>query len=52
MIAEIQSTIAAEKEKIRRRCRAEIKGTFGSYARSDFHLQRAMNPPIGSGQAR
>ena len=37
MIAEIQSTIAAEKDEIRRRYRAEIKGIFGSYARGDFH---------------
>ena len=37
MIAEIQNTIAAEKNEIRRRYRAEIKGIFGSYARGDFH---------------
>ena len=36
MIAEIQNTIAAEKDEIRRRYRAEIKGIFGSYARGDF----------------
>ena len=37
MIAEIQNTIIAEKDEIRRRYRAEIKGIFGSYARGDFH---------------
>ena len=37
MIAEIQSTITAEKDEIRRSYRAEIKGIFGSYARGDFH---------------
>ena len=35
MIAEIQNTIAAEKDEIHRRYRAEIKGIFGSYARGD-----------------
>ena len=37
MIAEIQSTIATEKDEIRRRFKAEIKGIFGSYGRGDFH---------------
>lgn len=37
MIARIQSTIATEKDEIRRRFRAEIKGIFGSYGRGDFH---------------
>ena len=37
MIAEIQNTIAAEQDEIRRKYRAEIKGIFGSYARGDFH---------------
>ena len=32
-----KNTIAAEKDEIRRRYRAEIKGIFGSYARGDFH---------------
>lgn len=37
MIANIQSAIATEKDEIRRRYKAEIKGIFGSYARGDFH---------------
>ena len=43
MIAEIQSTIAAEKDEIRRRYRAEIKGIFGSYARGDFHADSDLD---------
>ena len=43
MIAEIQSTIAAEKDEIRRRYRAEIKGIFGSYARGDFHANSDLD---------
>ena len=43
MIAEIQSTIAAEKDKIRRRYKAEIKGIFGSYARGDFHADSDLD---------
>lgn len=43
MIAEIQSTIAAEAEEIRRRYRAEIKGIFGSYARGDFHADSDLD---------
>ena len=39
MIAEIQGTIAADTDEIRRRYRAEIKGIFGSYARGDFHAE-------------
>ena len=37
MIAEIQNTIAAEKDEIRRKYKAEVKGIFGSYARGEFH---------------
>ena len=43
MIAEIQSTIAAEKDEIRRKYRAEIKGIFGSYARGDFHADSDLD---------
>ena len=43
MIAEIQSTIAAEKDEIRRKYRAEIKGIFGSYARGDFHTDSDLD---------
>ena len=43
MIAEIQSTIAGEKDEIRRRYRAEIKGIFGSYARGDFHADSDLD---------
>ena len=43
MITEIQSTIAAEKDEIRRRYRAEIKGIFGSYARGDFHADSDLD---------
>lgn len=43
MIVEIQSTIAAEKDEIRRRYRAEIKGIFGSYARGDFHADSDLD---------
>ena len=43
MIAEIQNTIAAEKDKIRRRYMAEIKGIFGSYARGDFHADSDLD---------
>ena len=43
MIAEIQSTIAAEKDEIRRSYRAEIKGIFGSYARGDFHADSDLD---------
>ncbi|RKU10649.1 DNA polymerase subunit beta [Candidatus Poribacteria bacterium] len=43
MIAEIQNTIASEKDEIRRRYRAEIKGIFGSYARGDFHADSDLD---------
>lgn len=43
MIAEIQNTIIAEKDEIRRRYRAEIKGIFGSYARGDFHADSDLD---------
>ena len=43
MIEDIQNTIAAEKEEIRRRYRAEIKGIFGSYARGDFHADSDLD---------
>ena len=43
MIAEIQNTIAAEKDEIRRRYKAEIKGIFGSYARGDFHAESDLD---------
>ena len=43
MIAEIQNTIAAEKDEIRRRYKAEIKGIFGSYARGDFHADSDLD---------
>ena len=43
MIAEIQSTIAAEKDEIRRNYRAEIKGIFGSYARGDFRADSDLD---------
>ena len=43
MIAEIQNTIIAEKDKIRRKYRAEIKGIFGSYARGDFHADSDLD---------
>ena len=43
MIAEIQNTIASEKDEIRRRYKAEIKGIFGSYARGDFHADSDLD---------
>ena len=43
MIKEIQNTIAAEKDEIRRKYRAEIKGIFGSYARGDFHADSDLD---------
>ena len=43
MIAEIQNTIAAEKDEIRQRYKAEIKGIFGSYARGDFHADSDLD---------
>ena len=43
MIEEIQNTIAAEKDEIRRKYRAEIKGIFGSYARGDFHADSDLD---------
>ena len=43
MIAEIQSTITAEKDEIRRSYRAEIRGIFGSYARGDFHADSDLD---------
>ena len=43
MIAGIQNTIAAEKDEIRWRYRAEIKGIFGSYARGDFHADSDLD---------
>ena len=43
MIVEIQNTIAAEKDEIRRKYRAEIKGIFGSYARGDFHTDSDLD---------
>lgn len=43
MIAEIQNTIIAEKDEIRRKYRAEIKGIFGSYARGDFHADSDLD---------
>lgn len=43
MIAEIQNTIAAQKDEIRQRYRAEIKGIFGSYARGDFHADSDLD---------
>ena len=43
MIAEIQNTIATEKDEIRRRYRAEIKGIFGSYARGDFDMDSDLD---------
>ena len=43
MIEDIQNTIAAEKDEIRRKYRAEIKGIFGSYARGDFHADSDLD---------
>ena len=43
MIEEIQNTIAAEKDEIRGRYKAEIKGIFGSYARGDFHADSDLD---------
>lgn len=43
MIAEIQGTIVAEKDEIRRRYRAEIKGIFDSYARGDFRADSDLD---------
>ena len=36
MIDDIEKTITREKDEIRRRYKAEVKGIFGSYARGDF----------------
>lgn len=43
MIEEIQKTIAREKDEIRHRYKAEIKGIFGSYARGDFHADSDLD---------
>lgn len=43
MVEEIQKIIAAEKEEIRRKYKAEIKGIFGSYARGDFHADSDLD---------
>ena len=36
MIANIEKIIAKEKDEIRQRYKADIKGIFGSYARGEF----------------
>ena len=43
MIAEIQGTIAAQKDESRRSFTAEIQGIFGSYARGDIHGDRDLD---------
>ena len=43
MIEDIQKKIAEEKDEIRRRYRAEIKGIFGSYARGEFHTDSDLD---------
>lgn len=36
-ITDIQKALASDKDRIRQRYKAEVKGIFGSYARGDFH---------------
>ena len=37
MIANLRRTIVEKQDVIRQKYKAEIKGIFGSYVRSDFH---------------
>ena len=43
MIGNIEKTIAREKDEIRRRYKADIKGIFGSYARGEFGADRDLD---------
>ena len=42
-LAEIQKTLAASKDEIRREYKAEIRGIFGSYARGDVHADSDLD---------
>lgn len=43
MIAAIEKIVAEERDEIRRKYKAEIKGVFGSYARGDFHAESDLD---------
>ena len=43
MIEDVEKTIAREKDEIRRRYKADIKGIFGSYARGDFRADSDLD---------
>ena len=43
MIEDVDKTIAREKDEIRRRYKAEVKGIFGSYARGDFRADSDLD---------
>ena len=43
MIAKLKKTIVEMKDIIRQRYKAEIRGIFGSYVRSDFHADSDLD---------
>ena len=43
MIANLKRTIVEMQDVIRQKYRAEIKGIFGSYTRSDFHADSDLD---------
>ena len=43
MIANLRQTIVEMQHVIRQRYKAEIKGIFGSYTRSDFHADSDLD---------
>ena len=43
MIANLRKTIVEMQDVIRQKYRAEIKGIFGSYTRSDFHADSDLD---------
>ena len=43
MIANLRKTIVEKQDIIRQKYKAEIKGIFGSYVRSDFHADSDLD---------
>ena len=43
MIANLRKTIVEKQDVIRQKYKAEIKGIFGSYVRSDFHADSDLD---------